>query len=466
MTNEIVLQWNPSATPVSGYNVYRGTLPGNEGVAPINATLVTVFSPGSISSVAAAVSGSTTYAGSFSGGAGNAWAGFSFKIAGFGNASNNGTFACTASTATSLTLDNTSGVAETHVALANQIPQYTDSNVYPGVSYSYEITAVSGGVESADSLGIESTPVPYGPTPDSPAIAVGLDSFIVLAATTVTSTGATNLSGDVGTYPGTSITGFPPGVISGVFHAADYVAANGEAAAQQLYNALMLMTSTQTISGDLGGQTLTPGVYTSSSTIGVTGILTLDAQGDPNAVWVFQIGSALTTAASDSAILLVNGAQAANVFWQVGSSATIGTDTTFVGTIVAQASITVNTSATVNGRLLALTGAITLAGNNVVLFNMLPFAGNWQANTEYSAGEVTFDDATNSFQEVVIAGTSGATRPTFNGTVNGTTTDGSVTWLNVSPASALICLALPPSPPNVPPAPPTAPTGLAIVLES
>jgi hypothetical protein len=465
MPSEIALQWNPSATPVSGYNVYRGTLPGNEGVAPINATLVTVFSPGTISSVAAAVSGSTVYAGSFSGAAGNAWAGFSFKISGFNNVPNNGTFACTASTATSLTLTNPNGVSETHVALANQIPQYTDLNVFPGISYSYEITAVSGGVESADSLGIESSPVPFGPTPLAPEL-TGLDSFIVLASSTVTSTGATNLSGDVGTYPGTSITGFPPGVISGVFHAADFVAANGQASAQQLYNALMLMTSTQTISGDLGGQSLTPGVYTSSSTIGVTGILTLDAQGNPNAVWIFQIGSALTTAASNSAILLVNGAQAANVFWQVGSSATLGTDTTFVGSIVAQASIAVNTSATVNGRLLALTGAITLAGNNVVLFNMLPFAGNWQANTKYSVGEVTFDDATDSFQEVVIAGTSGATRPIFNGTVNGNTTDGSITWLNVSPASALICLALPPSPPNVPPAPPTAPTGLAIVLEN
>ena len=465
MSNEIVLQWNPSATPVSGYNVYRGTLPGNEGATPINATLVTVFPTLNFSSVAASVGDSAVYTGSFAGGSGNAYAGYSFIVAGFANAGNNGNFACTASTATTLTLVNAHAVAETHVALANQVPQYTDTNVFPGKSYSYEITAVSGGVESADSLGIESAPVPYGPTPVAPVVS-GFDNFMVLAGSTITNAGDTSVSGDIGTYPGTSITGFPPGTISGVFHYADYVAAAGEAAAQQLYNALMLMTSAQTVSGDLGGQTLLPGVYTSSSTLGVTGILTLDAQGDPNAVWVFQLGSALTTAASNSAIVLINGAQASNVYWQVGSSATLGTDTTFAGTIVAQVSITANTGANIAGRLFAITGAVTLQDNNIILFLQFPFEGSWQANTAYALGDLIFDCASNSYQEVIVAGTSGATKPSFSSTPNATTVDGTITWAAVSPASSYILIDLPPSPPNVAPPPPSAPTGLFISLEN
>ena len=465
MSNEIVLQWNPSSTPVSGYNVYRGTLPGNEGAVPINASLVTVFPTLNLSSVAASVGGSAVYTGSFAGGAGNAYAGFSFLVAGFGGSNNNGMYACTASTATTVTLSNANATAETHVALANQIPQYTDTAVFPGKSYSYEITAVSGGVESADSVGIESAPVPFGPTPVAPNIS-GFDNFMVLAGSTVTSTGETQVSGDIGTYPGTSITGFPPGVISGVFHYADFVAAAGESAAQQLYNALMLMTSTATISGDLGGQTLTPGVYTSSSTIGITGILILDAQGDPNATWIFQIGSALSTAASNSAIVLLNGAQASNVYWQVGSSATLGVGTSFAGTIVAQASITANTGASIAGRLFAITGAVTMDDNNVVLFLQFPFEGAWQANHAYAVGQLIFDCASNSYQEVLIAGVSGATKPSFSGTPNDLATDNTVTWAAVSPASAYVLIDLPPSPPNMAPAPPAAPTGLIISLES
>jgi hypothetical protein len=465
MSNEIVLRWNPSATPVSGYNVYRGTLPGNEGSTPINATLVTVFSPLNLTSVAASIGSSAVYTGSLSGGAGNAYAGYNFVVTGFDNAGNNGNFACTASTTTTVTLTNANAVAESHVALANQVPQYADTNVFPGKSYSYEITAVSGGVESVDSIGIESAPVPYGPTPVAPVVN-GFDNFMVLAGSTITNTGNTSVSGDIGTYPGTSITGFPPGVISGVFHYADYVAAAGEAASQQLYNALMLMTSTATVSGDIGGQIFTPGVYTSSSTLGVTGILTLDAQGNPNAVWVFQVGSALTTAASNSAIVLINGAQASNVYWQVGSSATLGTDTTFAGTIVAQTSITANTGANIAGRLFAITGAVTLDDNNIILFLQFPFEGAWMANTAYALGDLIFDCASNTYQEVVVAGTSGATKPTFSSTPNATTTDGTITWTAVSPASSYILIDLPPSPPNVAPPLPSAPTGLIISLEN
>jgi hypothetical protein len=121
---------------------------------------------------------------------------------------------------------------------------------------------------------------------------------------------------------------------------------------------------------DIGGQTLFPGVYKTTSaspSLGITGNLTLDAKGDPNAVWIFQIVSTLTTASTNSQVILMNGASSHNVFWQVGSSATLGTTTSFTGTIMAQASITLTTGAILNGRALARTGAVTLDTNTVVV---------------------------------------------------------------------------------------------------
>jgi hypothetical protein len=122
------------------------------------------------------------------------------------------------------------------------------------------------------------------------------------------------------------------------------------------------------LTADIGGQTLAPGVYKTTSaqpSLGITGNLTLDGGGDPNAVWIFQIVSTLTTAATNSHVILTNGATAQNVFWQVGSSATLGTTTTFAGTIMAQASISLDTGAILNGRALARTGAVTLLSNPV-----------------------------------------------------------------------------------------------------
>jgi hypothetical protein len=123
--------------------------------------------------------------------------------------------------------------------------------------------------------------------------------------------------------------------------------------------------SNGTLPGDIGGLTFLPGVYTASSALGITGTVTLNGNGNSNAVFIFQIGSALTTAANNSVVNLINGAQAQNVFWEVGSSATLGTYTVFNGNILAQASITLNTGAVLNGRALARTGAVTLAGNSV-----------------------------------------------------------------------------------------------------
>jgi uncharacterized repeat protein (TIGR01451 family) len=192
-------------------------------------------------------------------------------------------------------------------------------------------------------------------------------SFAVLGSSTVTNTGPTVITGDLGVDPGTAITGFPPGtVVGGTTDSADAIALQDQNDNTTAYNNLASQTCTTTVSTDLGGLTLVPGVYCFSSSAQLTGALTLDAGGDSSAVWIFQIGSTLTTA-SNSSVVLINGAQQCNVFWQVGSSATIGTTTTFVGNIFALASVTLTTSATLSGRALAQTGAVTMDSNVVSL---------------------------------------------------------------------------------------------------
>lgn len=202
-----------------------------------------------------------------------------------------------------------------------------------------------------------------------PAVAIGTavplgttESYSVLGGQTVTNTGPSVLGGDVGVSPGTAITGFPPGVALGATHPADAHALQAQSDLTIAYDDAAGQAPDASISGDLGGQTLPPGVYNASSSIGLTGTLTLDGQGDPNAVFIFQVGSTLTTA-SASTVALVNDAQACNVFWQIGSSATLGTNTTFVGTIMALTSISVTTGTTVDGRALARNGAVTLDTN-------------------------------------------------------------------------------------------------------
>jgi len=192
------------------------------------------------------------------------------------------------------------------------------------------------------------------------------DSFAVLGGSTVTSIGNTILNGDLGVSPGTTITGFyPPGIVNGTIYAGGLVAANAHADALNVYNILAGETSIQTLTGqDLGGLTLLPGVYRFDSSAQLTGTLTLNAGNNPDARFDFLIGSTLTTASSSS-ISLINGAQAGNVFWQVGSSATLGADTSFDGSILADQSITFNTGASMSGRALALNGAVTLDGNEI-----------------------------------------------------------------------------------------------------
>jgi hypothetical protein len=286
------IDWVASPTPVSGYNIYRGSALGNESNVPLNDSLITGTS-------------------------------------------------------------------------------FTDETVFPGLIYSYAVTAVFNGVESNESLDIVSTPVAFPLTP----LALDLGAaagFGLLASSTITNVpdSETIISGDVGIFPGTSITGFGTSTsVSGAMHISDFVAGYAQASLGVAIGVVSAYDgAVTTLSGDIGGQTLAPGFYNSTSSLQITGILILDAGSNPDAVWIFRIGSTLTTATENSNIVLIGGAQAANIFWIVGSSATIGVGTTFAGNILAQASITANTGAHVNGRLLAKTGAITLDGNSVIIF--------------------------------------------------------------------------------------------------
>lgn len=184
-------------------------------------------------------------------------------------------------------------------------------------------------------------------------------AYSVFAASTVTSIGSTTLSGNLGLSPGTSITGFLPGEAHGATHVADAQAESAKTDVSRAYRDVANRIPTERVARDLGGQTLKPGVYDSGSSLGLTGTLTLDGRGNPNSVFVFQAGSTLTTASSSN-VKLINGARASNVFWKVGSSATLGTHSSFAGTILALASITATTGTSIRGRALALNGAVTL----------------------------------------------------------------------------------------------------------
>lgn len=197
--------------------------------------------------------------------------------------------------------------------------------------------------------------------------------FAVLAGSGITITGPTTITGDIGTFPTPAITGFGNVTLTGANHADDAVTQLAKDDLVTAYNAAAGLSYDLTYGGgfDLVGLTLPSGIYNGSSSLFLSGTLTLDAQGNPDAVWIFQTGSTLITA-SASVISLIGGAQACHVFWQVGSSATLGTDSSFVGNIMALTSITLTTGATVEGSLLARNGAVTLDSNTITEAICLP----------------------------------------------------------------------------------------------
>ncbi len=226
------------------------------------------------------------------------------------------------------------------------------------LSIGVALTLVIGGLSAAQvANGAGTAPVGLGTAA----------AFAVLAGTpAVTNTGPTTIAGDLGIHPAAAVTGFPPGVVNGTIHAADAVALQAKNDLVSAYSDAASRTpATVVAGGTLGGKTLVAGVYNAGgTTLGLTGTLTLDGQNDPNSVWIFQATSDLITASSSS-VGLINGAQPCNVFWQVTSSATLGSGSIFAGTILALTSITMNSAVSLNGRALARNGDVTLINDTI-----------------------------------------------------------------------------------------------------
>jgi hypothetical protein len=227
------------------------------------------------------------------------------------------------------------------------------------------------------------------------AIKIGnTKNFAILAGSTITNTGSTVVYGDIGLFPGTSITGLADIVLDGEVYLTDTDASLAKDALVEAYNDVAGRTPVTIIATELGGQTLLPGVYTSESgTFEITGTLTLDAQGDQDAIFIFQMASTLITAAN-SDVNLINAATSCEVYWQVGSSATLGVDSRFAGRIYASESITLNNKAEVMGQILAMTGAVTLDDN--VVSNQLCLATTDEGNLP--------DTSDNLINQILLAG--------------------------------------------------------------
>lgn len=284
------------------------------------------------------------------------------------------------------------------------------------------------------------TPVADASAAASPApVTLGAAAgFAVLGGTTVTSAGMSTLNGDLGVSPGTAVTGFPPGQLNGNLHADDATATQAHADLATAYADATGRGPAAPITGDLGGLTLTPGVYGAGAALSLTGTLTLDGQGNPNAVFILQAGSTLGTAAG-SQVNLTGGAQSCNVFWQVGTSATLGASSTLDGTILASTSISVGDSVAINGRALARDGAVTLINDTVSatqcagsLSNTAPAVTRFSlkltgltqiVHTELGSWSVTDATATNAGYSVTVS----ATEPTVNGSIAAAGTGATIT---------------------------------------
>ena len=244
--------------------------------------------------------------------------------------------------------------ASTHSRHKRKLTLHTDR---PSKLY-HSVLGILAAVTILSQNGMAQTSVNLGTASD----------FAVLAGSGITNTGATTINGNVGTFPTTSITGFGTVTLNGINHGGDVVTQQAKTDLVTAYNDAAGRSPTQTYApaSDLGGLTLINGVYNNPTSFGLTGTLTLDAQGNPDAVWIFQTGSTLTTA-SGSNVSLLGGAQACHIFWQIGSSATLGTATNFAGNILALTSITLNTGATVDGSVLARNGAVVLDANSITV---------------------------------------------------------------------------------------------------
>jgi hypothetical protein len=192
-------------------------------------------------------------------------------------------------------------------------------------------------------------------------------SFAILAGSTVTNTGPSQITGNVGIFPGNAITGFPPGVIHGDLHAGDTIAQQAKLDLTRAYNdAMGRLLGAVKVAGNIGGQTLAPGLYKSTSSLAISsGDLTLDGRGNSDAVFIFQIASKFTTT-TGRMVILTNGAHARNVFWAVGSSATLGTGCSFYGNLLVHQSISMATGTVMVGRALTQVGAVTMQRNTIV----------------------------------------------------------------------------------------------------
>jgi hypothetical protein len=261
----------------------------------------------------------------------------------------------------------------TYVASTNVATFTPSAALTPSSSYTATITTgaqdTSGTALAANFVWTFTTTATC--TPPGAAIPLGAAcSFGILAGSTVTNTSTTaaptNVSGDLGVWAGTAIVGFPPGNLTGVLHAGDSVAMTAQGALTTAYNNAAGASGGAILPADIGGFTLAPGVYKTTSaqpSLGITGNLTLS--GPASGVWIFQVVSTLTTAPGNSQVIMAGGATSHNVFWQIGSSATLGTSTTFAGTIMASQSISLSSGVTLNGRALASIGAVTLISDTV-----------------------------------------------------------------------------------------------------
>lgn len=305
-------------------------------------------------------------------------------------------------------------------------------------------------------------------------------SFAVLGGSTVTNTGPTVVTGNLGVSPGSSVTGFPPGiVVLGTVHNANSVALNAQNDVITAYDNMTSQPCTQDLTGqNLGGLTLTAGVYCFDSSAGLTGTLTLDAQGNAAAVFIFKIGSTLTTA-SASSVSVINGGSLCNVFWQVGSSATLGTSSSFVGNIIALTSITLTTGSNVAGRTLARNGAVTLDSNSVTATCLSagppaqcptvtvapPTIPNGTVGTLYSEG-ITASGGTAPYTFTIVSGAlpPGLTLAPALGQIVGTPTAGGTFTFTVRATDARGCFGELPYTMSIIAVVPTLPQAFTVML--